>query len=77
MLKKNLFSCASQFSNFFFCYIKLPVCIFINMLNKLISVIFNSAVYQNSLKFLMLSRFGHALEKYEAFNKKLSILQNG
>lgn len=77
MLKKNLFSCASQFSNFFSFYIKLPVCIFINTLNKLISVIFNSAVYQNSLKFLMLSRFGHALEKYEAFNKKLSILQNG
>lgn len=76
MLKKILFSCASQFSNFFF-YITLPVRIFINTLNKLISVIFNSAVYQNSLKFLMLSRFGHALEKYEAFNKKLSILQNG
>lgn len=76
MLKKNLFSCASQFSNFFF-YITLPVCIFINTLNKLISMIFNSAVYQNSLKFLMLSRLGHALEKYEAFNKKLSILQNG
>lgn len=64
-------------SAIFFFYITLPVCIFINTLNKLISMIFNSAVYQNSLKFLMFSRFGNALEKYEAFHKKLSILQNG
>lgn len=78
MLKKNsIFMCKSIQQFFFFCYIKLPVCIFINTLNKSIYMIFNSAVYQNSLKFLMLSRFGHALEKYEAFNKKLSILQNG
>lgn len=73
MLKKNsIFMCKSIQQFFFFGYIKLPVCIFINTLNELTSMIFNSA-----LKFLMLSRFGHALEKYEAFNKKLSILQNG
>lgn len=75
--KKKFYFHVQVNSAIFFFYIKLPVCIFINTLNKLISVIFNSAVYQNSLKFLMLSRFGHALEKYEAFNKKLSILQNG
>lgn len=74
MLKKKFIFMSKLIQLLFFCYIKLLVCIFINTLNKLIFMIFNLVVYQNFLKFLMLSRFGYVFEKYEVFNKKLFIL---